>query len=323
MKIFATAPVPPVANAAFRSLGAIEVAGDRNGGAVGLAGAEVLLVRGTRVDAEMIAAAPRLRIIARTGAGYDGVDIAAATARGIPVLYAPQAGSVPVAEGAFALMLAAAKRLGELGGMVRAGDWSRRYEVDVADLHGATLGIVGFGSIGQEVARVADAFGMSVVAADPAFAPSELLGFVEPVSLDRLAAVADVISLHCALTAETRGLVDRRFLARVKRGAILVNVARGAIVESEDLLLEALEDGSLSAVALDVFTDEPPDPDHPLLAHPRVVCTPHSVGLTARWNTSVFTTLSKSIAQVLRGEMPEHVVNPEALERFAAGQPSG
>jgi len=239
----------------------------------------------------------------------------AATARGIPVLYAPGAGTTPVAEGAFALILAAAKRLGELGEVVRAGRWAARYDVETFDLHGAVLGVIGLGSIGREVARLGRAFGMRTVAADP-FARAE--AGVVLMELDDVVGCADVISLHCALTDSTRALVDRRLLERFKRGAILVNVARGAIVESDDILLEALESGRLSAVGLDVFAAEPPDPAHPLLAHPRVVCTPHAVGLTAHWNARVFEALVEGIGAVLDGGTPEHVVNPEVLAPTAA-----
>jgi D-3-phosphoglycerate dehydrogenase len=309
MRIVATAPVPSIAARAFAGLGTIEVARDP----AAVRDAEVLLVRGAHVSAATIAAAPRLRIIARTGAGYDGVDVAAATERGIPVLYAPGAGTVPVAEGTLALMLAAAKRLSELGALVRAGAWDDRYGLETFDLHGAVLGIVGLGSIGREVARLGRAFGMTVLACDPALRADD--GCVEPVDLAQLVARADVVSLHCALTEGTRGMIDRDLLRSGKRGAILVNVARGAIVESNDVLLEALQRGWLSAVALDVYAREPPDPGHPLLAHPRVVCTPHSVGLTGRWSASVFGALADGIARVVCGDRPPHIVNPEVLER--------
>jgi D-3-phosphoglycerate dehydrogenase len=311
VRIVATDPVPKRARALFASLGEIEVNGTPHG--PGLAEAEILLVRGTRVDAGTIASAPCLRVIARTGSGYDGVDLAAATARGIPVLYAPEAGTVPVAEGAFALILAAAKRMRELGEVLRLGDWGGRYDIETADLRGATLGIVGFGRIGQEVGRIGAAFGMHVLAHDPFAGDGPVAA--ELVPLDELVRRADVITLHCALTPSTRGMIDRRLLAITKPGAILVNVARGAIVESDGALLEALETGRLSAVALDVFADEPPDPGHPLFAHPRVICTPHSVGLTARWNESVFGTLAETIESVLAGGRPANVLNPEALER--------
>ena len=305
----ATAPVPTVADDAFAALGVIEVAREPTA----LREAEVLLVRSARLSAATIDAAPRLRVIARTGAGYDGVDVAAATERGIPVLYAPGAGTVPVAEGTLALMLAAAKRLNELGALVRTGAWEDRYAVETFDLHGAVLGIVGLGSIGREVARLGRAFGMTVLACDPALNAADDL--VAVVGLAELAARADVISLHCALTEHTRGMIDRKLLRATKPGGILVNVARGAIVESDDVLLEALDLGWLAAVALDVYVEEPPDPEHPLLAHPRVVCTPHSVGLTGRWSATVFRSLADDVARVVRGERPRHVVNPEAFAR--------
>jgi phosphoglycerate dehydrogenase-like enzyme len=314
LRIMATAAVPAVAHRAFAGLGAIDLATDDRS----LHDADVLLVRGTRVSAATIAAAPRMRVVARTGAGYDGVDIAAATRRGIPVLYAPGTGTVPLAEGTLALMLAAAKRLHELSALVRAGDWDGRYDVETVDLHGATLGIVGLGSIGREVARLAHAFGMAVLAHDPMLPPGNGVSFVEAVGLDELIARADVVSLHCALTDSTRGLVDRGLLRAAKPGAILVNVARGGVVESEDVLLEALERGWLSAVALDVFAEEPPDAAHPLLSHPRVVATPHCVGLTARWNANVFSALADGVARILRGERPANIVNPEALARASA-----
>ncbi len=312
LRIVATAPVPPVARQAFAALGKIEVATE--GDLATLRDADVLLVRSAIVSAAMIDAAPRLRAIARTGAGYDGIDLDAATARGIPVLVAPGAGTVPVAEGTLALVLAAAKRLNELSAMVRSGAWHERYEVETLDLKGAVLGIIGLGSIGREVARLGHAFGMTVVAHDPSFDPRPEHDFVQPVELADLFAGSDVVSVHCALTPRTRGMIDRELLRTAKRGAILVNVARGAILESDDVLLEALDRGWLAAVALDVYATEPPDPEHPLLGHPRVVCTPHSVGLTGDWSARVFGILAEEVARLVRGERPRHVVNPDACD---------
>jgi D-3-phosphoglycerate dehydrogenase len=153
-----------------------------------------------------------------------------------------------------------------------------------------------------------------VIADDPA-ATAENADGVELVTLEQLVAQADVISLHCALTDDTRGLVDRALLRQVRRGAILVNVARGEVVESEDVLADALDDGVLSAVALDVFPTEPPKPSHRLYADPRVICTPHAVGLTGRWNREVFASLADGVARVLAGDVPANVLNPEALRR--------
>jgi D-3-phosphoglycerate dehydrogenase / 2-oxoglutarate reductase len=313
VRIVATAYVPTVAREAFAPLGEIVVDGSCDGRA--LAEAEILIVRGTRLDAALLARANRLRAIARTGAGYDNLDVHAATERGVPIVYAPGMGGQPVAEGTLALILAAAKRLRELGALANETDWASRYQVVGLDIEGACLGVVGLGAIGRRVAALCSALGMKVIAYDPGAAPDTLSG-IELVSLAELAARADVISLHCALTDATRGLVDRALLAGVKPGAILVNAARGEIVESEDVLADALVTGRLSAVALDVFPTEPPDVRHRLYTDPRVICTPHSVGLTRRWNEEVFRSLARGVESVLAGELPANVLNPQALVRL-------
>lgn len=308
MRVVATAGVPAVAREAFAPIGEIEVNGDAGSR---LAEAEVLIVRNTRLDAALIDGAASLRAIARTGAGYDNLDVAAATRRGIPIVYAPEVGSRPVAEGALALILAAAKRLRELGEIVHAPAWESRYDVVGLDLEGACVGIVGLGAIGRRVATLCGALGMRVIAHDPAAggAPAG----VELVSLAELVARADVVTLHCALTERTRGLVDRELLSGLKQGAVLVNVARGGIVESEDVLADALVSGRLSAVALDVHPSEPPRVGHRLYSDPRVICTPHAVGLTRRWNEEVFRLLAVGVQSVLAGERPPNLLNPEAM----------
>jgi D-3-phosphoglycerate dehydrogenase / 2-oxoglutarate reductase len=306
VRIVATAEVPPVAHEAFARLGEIEVAAAGDGYAI--AAAEVLIVRGTRVDAPLLARAGRLRAIARTGAGYDNVDVEAATRLGVPIVYAPGIGSRPIAEGTLALILAAAKRLRELGATVHDGAWADRYGTVGLDIEGACLGVVGFGAIGREVAGLCSALGMRVIAHDPM-----ATGAPEMLPLPELLARADVISIHCALTEGTRGLVDRKFLAGVKPGAIFVNAARGEVVSDEDVLADALLSGRLSAVALDVFPTEPPHPQHRLYRDPRVICTPHTVGLTQRWNEQVFRSLALDVERVLAGGLPRHLLNPGAL----------
>jgi D-3-phosphoglycerate dehydrogenase len=312
VRIVATDEVPAVAHELFAPLGEIVVDGGRDGDS--LARAEVLIVRGARVDAELLDRTRRLRAVARSGAGYDKLDVEAATRRGVPIVYAPGVGSGPVAEGALALIVAAAKRLRELGEVVREGAWESRYDRPGLDLEGACVGIVGLGSIGARVATLCRALGMRVIAHDPSVEP-EGEGAVAMVSLAALAAQSDVISIHCALTEETRGLVDAEFLSAVKPGAVLVNVARGEMVASEDLLAEALDAGRLSAIALDVFPTEPPDAAHPLYADPRVICTPHAVGLTRRWNEEVFTALASGVQSVLAGKRPPNLLNPEVRLR--------
>jgi D-3-phosphoglycerate dehydrogenase / 2-oxoglutarate reductase len=310
VRIVATDEVPAVAREVFAPLGEIVVDGAPGDGA--LARAEVLIVRGTALDAALLARATELRAIARTGACYNNLDGGAATRRGVPIVYAPGVGSQPVAEGTLALMLAAAKRLRQLGEIVEEGAWGSRYGVVGLDLAGACLGIVGLGAIGTRVALLGAALGMRVIAHDPAVggpAPPE----VELVSLSELASRADVISLHCALNEDTRGLVDRALLSQVKPGAVLVNVARGELIASDDVLADALVAGRLSAVALDVFSTEPPHPAHRLYSDPRVICTPHTVGLTRRWNEEVFRALATGVQSVLAGERPPNLLNPEVL----------
>lgn len=311
MRIVATDEVPAVARHAFAPLGEIVVDGAPSGGA--LADAEVLIVRGRTLDASVLDRAGCLRAVARTGAGYDNIDVDEATRRGVPIVYAPGAGSQPVAEGTVALILAAAKRVRQLGEVVGEGNWSARYGVTGLDLDGACLGVVGLGAIGTRVARLGAALGMRVIAHDPAAtgSPPE----ARLVSLSELAAHADVLTLHCALTEETRGLVDAALLSKLRPGAVLVNVARGELVAGEEVLADALSTGRLSAVALDVFPHEPPDPRHRLYSDPRVICTPHSVGLTRRWNEEVFSALATGVQSVLRGERPANLLNPDALLR--------
>jgi phosphoglycerate dehydrogenase-like enzyme len=163
-----------------------------------------------------------------------------------------------------------------------------------------------------EVAALCRAVGMRVIAHDPAASNDDGDG-IELVPLSELVARADVITLHCSLTRETRGLVDSSFLSRVGPGAVLVNVARGEIVESDDVLAEALVSGRLSAVALDVYPTEPPQVEHRLYSDPRVICTPHSVGLTQRWNEQVFRSLAKGVQSVLAGKRPPNLLNPDSM----------
>lgn len=294
--IVATGPVHPVAEAL---LGPIATGDWR----AQLAEAEALIVRGDAVvTADDITAARKLRVIGRSGVGVDNVDLAAAAARGIPVVIAPGSAARAVAEGALALGLALLKHLPELGAALRAGDWAARDRIEVGDVAGATMGIVGYGRIGRELGDLARALGMHVLAHDP-----EVDEAATP--LDALFANADVVSLHAPLTDETRGLVGPNLLAQAKPGLILVNTARGALVSSLDDLLAALESGRLGGVGLDVFEEEPPDPSHPLFAHPRVLVTPHALGLTPSAREAVFRTMAEGVAAALRGEPPANVAS--------------
>jgi phosphoglycerate dehydrogenase-like enzyme len=304
MKVVSTGPVAP---AAEEILGPIAVAapGELE---TELADADALIVRGGHlVTAALLDAAPRLRAIGRSGVGIDNVDLDAATSRGIPVVFTPEAGAQAVAEGALALMLALAKQLPALDLAVREGRWQARDELEVRDLEGARLGILGLGRIGRRVAELARAFGMRLLAHDPFV--DDVAG-IELVDLPTLFGESDLISVHAPLTPETEGVVGAELLG-LARGAIFVNLSRGRLVRSLDDLLGALESGALWAVGLDVFDPEPPDLTHPLFRHPRVLLSPHALGLSGRARRQIFAEVAEGIAAVLRGDRPAAVANPE------------
>ncbi|WP_030354819.1 NAD(P)-dependent oxidoreductase [Streptomyces scopuliridis] len=275
--------------------------------------AEGAIVRADRrVDEDFLRRAPRLRVIARTGVGVDLVDVAAASARGIPVVITPNSGGRAVAEGVFAMALHLTKRLRSLTDLVRDGRWAERTAVPVGDLDGATLGIVGYGRIGRRVGELAVAFGMRTLAYDP-FSPPPSEFACE--GLGELAASSDVLTLHTPLAEGTRHLVNERLLAGVKPGAILINCGRGGLLDP-DATLAALESGRLSGVGLDVFDPEPAR-HHPLFDHPGVVLTPHVMGMTHRAMTLTFVDAARGVADVLADRQPAAVANPDWNHRKA------
>jgi glyoxylate reductase len=278
--------------------------------AVLLAGADALIcLLLDRIDAAVLDRAPALRVVANCAVGIDNVDVAAATARRIAVTNTPDVLTRATAEFAFALVLAAARRLGEGERLVRSGAW-RGWALDQllgVELAGKQLGVVGLGRIGQAVARRALGFEMSVVYAGP----SEVAGLpARRVAIDELFATSDVVSLHCPLTPETRRLVDARRLARMKPTAILVNTARGACVD-EPALIEALEAGRIAGAALDVY-DREPDLDPRLLACPRLTLAPHIGSATTEARTQMAQLCADAVIAVLSGRRPPNLVNPDA-----------
>ena len=267
------------------------------------------------IKAAVIEACPRLKIIARYGVGVDRVDVAAATRHGTVVTNTPGANAVAVAELAIGLMLALGRNLCRADQATRRGEWPRYSGIG---LRGKTVGLVGFGSIGREVAARLQTFGCRLLAADPYLRPETLAGSgVSLVALDALLASADIVSLHTVLTPATAGMADERFLRQMKPGAFLVNTARGELID-EAALQQALESGHLRGAALDCFRQEPPGPDHPLLQLPQVIATPHTGSHTDEaMNTMGRMSLEACLA-ALRGERPPHVVNPEVYEAPAA-----
>lgn len=275
-------------------------------------GAAILVINKVRLSASLLDQLPLLRLIAVTATGYDCVDVAAARRRGVTVANVPIYGTDSVAQYAFALLLHLCHRVDLHHAAVRAGEWTASsdfsfWKTPLVELAGKTLGIVGFGRIGRRVGELAHAFGMSVLAHDafrgeaPAYQP---FAWAE---LPELCRQSDVISLHCNLTAENAGMVDREFLRQVKPGAMLINTSRGGLVVEADLA-EALARGQLSAAAVDVVSSEPIRPENPLLTAPNCVITPHIAWATLAARRRLLATTGDNIAAFLAGR-PVNVVN--------------
>jgi D-3-phosphoglycerate dehydrogenase len=263
-----------------------------------------------QIDASVIEAAGRLKVIARYGVGIDRVDVPAATRRGIMVTNTPGANSAAVAELTIALILALGRDLCRADRAIRRGEWLR---VTGVGLRGKAVGLVGFGAVGREVALRLKGFGCRVLAFDPYVKPEALESIgVERVDLDELLAQSDFISLHAALTAVTAGMVDYSFLNKMKPGSFLVNTARGELVD-EGALKAALEEGRLRGAALDCFSEEPPPVHHPLFALPQILATPHMAAHTDEAVQAMGWMAVEACLAVLRGERPPHVVNPDVL----------
>jgi (S)-sulfolactate dehydrogenase len=276
---------------------------DRAGLLARIAGADALIVRNrTRVDREVLAAAPRLRAVGRLGVGLDNIDVAACEAAGVAVYPATGANSLAVAEYVVATAMVLLRGAYLSSGEVAAGQWPRARMSQGRETAGKTLGLVGFGGIGRMTAKLAQGLGMRVLAYDPMLppdAPAWSEAGVGRRELDALFGEADVLSLHVPLTESTRGLVDAHRLARMKPDAILVNTARGGVVD-EAALAAALRDGKLGGAALDVFDDEPLRAGSPLAGAPNLILTPHIGGVTRESNERV----SSLIAERIRAFFP-------------------
>jgi D-3-phosphoglycerate dehydrogenase len=313
-------PLHPDALARLREGGAtVEVLDNPTGAALAeaLPRAEALTVRASRIDEAVIAQAPKLRIVARHGVGYDAVDVEALTARGIPLTVTPEANAVSVAEHAMMLMLTIARRTLDQDAGLRRGAWKPQPDLPCFDLAGRTVLIIGFGRIGSRVAKRCAAFEMKVMVRDPAVPANTIRGLgYEPVNdLGEALAAADVVTLHLPSNATTRGMVDGAFLARMKPGAVLINSARGTLVQ-EEALAAALRSGHLAAAGLDVFHEEPVPVGNALLTLPNVVVTPHSAAGTAEAFRRMGLSCAESVLAAFAGRLdPDVVINPEVLAR--------
>lgn len=269
-----------------------------------LSDAAALIVRSTTtVDAELLDAAPRLRVVGRAGVGVDNIDVEEATRRGIAVMNAPGGNTRSTAELAFGLLLAAARHIAEADRSVREGRWNRG-ELRGTQLHGKQLGVVGAGRIGTEVAARGRAFGMDVAVHDPYVAPDRAADLgVELLELDELLSRCDVVTLHAPLTDETAGMIGAGELGRMKDTSILINAARGGLVD-EAALARALTDGELAAAGVDVFQEEPLPEDSPLRDAPNLVMTPHLGAATDEAKVEVAVEIAESVRDaLLEGEL--------------------
>ncbi|MGD2157638.1 MAG: phosphoglycerate dehydrogenase [Anaerolineales bacterium] len=264
-----------------------------------------------QIDSAVIQSADRLRVIARYGVGVDRVDLGAATRRGVIVTNTPGANAAAVAELAIALMLALARRLPQASQATKRGEWPRLRGVG---LRGKTVGLIGLGAIGGALTARLSGFDCQVLSTDPHVQPSRAGQFgVQLVSQSTLLSRSDFVSLHVPALPSTRGMVDRDFLRQMKTGAFLINTARGELID-EAALRSALRDGQLGGAALDCLSQEPPPLGHPLLELPNVILTPHAGSHTDEAANQMGWMSLRACLAVLRGERPEHVVNPEVLE---------
>lgn len=273
------------------------------------------ITRNAGFNRTALEAAPRLRVIGNHGIGTDPVDLASATALGVPVVNNPTANVISVAEHAIGLMLAVARNMLSADQAARARDFRWKFSHPQIELFGKTLGIVGFGVIGRETARRAAAgFGMNVLVFSPSVPDDALEGFARAASIEELLQRSDVVSLHVKLSPATRNLVSAERLALMKPQAILVNTARGAAVD-EAALAAALRAGKIFGAGIDVFSAEPPPEGHPLLDAPNCILAPHVGGSTEEALVRTAEECAQQVVDVLAGRRPANIVNPAAWDK--------
>ena len=265
-----------------------------------IGGYDALIVRsGTKVTADIIAEAKEMKVIGRAGAGVDNIDVGAATRKGIVVMNTPGGNTISTAEHTMALMMSMARNVPQSLHDLQNGKWERKKYIGT-ELYGKTLGVIGLGKVGREVAARAKAFGMNVIGYDPLLAgdAASKLG-LETVALDDVYSRSDFITVHTPLTEETRGILGEKSFAKCKRGVRVINCARGGIID-EQALLKALESGQVAGAALDVFVKEPPT-DNPLLKHPKVVATPHLGASTEEAQEKVAKQIGEQLVDFFKG----------------------
>ncbi|TNC14473.1 hydroxyacid dehydrogenase [Methylobacterium terricola] len=279
--------------------------------------ASAVITRNAGLDRAAMDAARGLKVVGIHGTGYDRVDVRHADAIGLPIVNTPGANVQSVAEHAIAQILGVAKRVRDGDAAVREGRFAYRYVGDFVEINGKTLGIVGFGRIGRRVAEIAKlGFGMTVLVHSPSVPREHIIaaGFEPTDTLDALLDRVDVLSLHQRLTPDTHHQFDRERLGRLRQGAILVNTARGALVDA-DALIEAVETGHLLGAAMDVFDPEPLPADHPYTRCPGIVLSPHTGGATREALSRTAVEIASQVVDVLDGRKPAHLVNEALWDR--------
>jgi len=259
-----------------------------------------IIVRYSKVGAAAMDAAPSLKVISKHGSGTDTIDKAAAAERGIQVVAAAGANATAVAEQALALLLACTKSVVSLDARMHAGHWDKSTHKS-SELAGKTLGLVGLGAIGRKMARMAAGMDMRIIGFDPY--AKDLPDYVSSVDLDTILRESDAISLHCPLTDENRGMLNAQSLARCKRGVIIVNTARGGLID-EAALLQAVQGGQVKAAGLDSFASEPMEAGHPFQSEPKIILSPHIGGVTLEAYVSMGVTAAENALTVLRQVQP-------------------
>ena len=280
-----------------------------------VADVHAIIVRNAVITRSVVEAARQLQVVSRTGVGYDNVDIPALNERGIPLTITPNANATSVAEHAMYLMLSLAKRGGLHHAAVCDGNFGIRFEMRARDIENKRLLIVGFGRVGTRLAPRAQAFGMQVHVNDPFVKPSfiEAAGCTHELDLAAALPAADVVSLNCPLTGLTRNLIGERELRAMKASSLVINTARGGVID-ETALLNALNDGEIAGAGLDVFVDEPPASNDPLLSAPNVVLTPHHAGVSLEAAERAGVAVANNTINALFATLdPSVVVNPQTL----------
>ncbi len=274
-----------------------------------------IITRLAKVTCTMIDAAPQLRVIARHGVGYDNIDVAHATKRGIPVVFAPEAISLSVAEYTLGMILSLTRKLTMADMAARSGQWDKRHrELVGTDLRGKTIGLVGFGRIGIQVARRLHPFQVKLLYYDVVPRPEEeqALG-IRLVSLDDLLRESDIVTIHTPLTEATRGLIGRREIGLMKQTAMLVNTSRGAAID-EKALIEALRQQRIAGAALDTYEIEPLETSNPLTQFQNAFLSPHMSGHTVEALRATAIQVAEEVKAVLSNQRPRHIANPEVLK---------